>query len=72
MVEQVMEYKYSDVNITRLGNQVKKLKTKTKEQQTMLAVWIILSGKTNIWEYKQNQNNILPIMTYVLETRAEI
>ena len=49
-----MENNYLGVNIASSENLVKEIKTQTQKAE-WLAVWMILSGETNIWGRKQNQ-----------------
>ena len=51
------------------------IKIKLKKKQEWLAVWMILSGETNIRERKQNKKykaTVRPIMTCVLEKNSGI
>ena len=44
-------------------NKGRNIKTKLKKFQEWLAVWMIMSGDTNMWERKQNQKNIYDNLT---------
>ena len=48
MIGQVMEFNYLGVNITSSGNLVKEIKTQAQKAARVAAVWMILSGETNI------------------------